>query len=199
MECTSCESNLRNKLESVEKVCNNPEIYECYIDFSNEKIDPMCDECRLLLKNYLDHRSKIDSMSINSVDNNNIINNSIEQDTEEEIEEIEDELEDCLEDDDVNDVNESRIPINLSEFINICIEWCDANPKLLKEMRAINVSHYIEKGLLERYDCRYCRKVGKKYNGHPWGQCPNYHRAINNNQPRITSTSLVGRKRICFF
>jgi len=81
-----------------------------------------------------------------------------------------------------------RIPQDLHEFIDICIGWCDANPRLLKEIRAVNVSFFIEKGLLARYDCRYCRRTGKRYNGHPWGQCPNYHRAMSSSSRRFQSS-----------
>lgn len=192
MDCTACDSKLRTKLENIE-LCNNPNTCECYIALTPDMIGPMCEDCRELFKQYIDHRGQADEMILNAITSKN------EDETEEEEDEDEDEDEGSTDDepeldfgvdlvdiDDTASFEENLRPRNsiprgpprgIREFIDICIEWCDVNPRLLKEMRSINVSYYIEKGLLEKYDCRYCRRVGKKYNGHPWGQCPNYHRA----------------------
>jgi hypothetical protein len=157
-------------------------------------IGPMCEECRELFKEYIDHRGQADEMILNAITSKNTGHSEDEETGEHDEDEEETgsdqdfsevDLADIenLEDSSFEEVLRPRNsipngpPRGIRDFIDICIEWCDVNPRLLKEMRSINVSYYIEKGLLEKYDCRYCRRVGKKYNGHPWGQCPNYHRA----------------------
>lgn len=223
MDCAACDSDLRSKLENVE-LCNDPNTCECYITLTSDMIGPMCEECRELFKEYIDHRGQADEMILNAITTkakmidtavHNERDNEHEDDEETgEHNEDEDDEETCsLTDQEFSAVDLADIenldssgydevlrprndvpngpPRGIREFIDVCIEWCDVNPRLLKEMRSINVSYYIEKGLLEKYDCRYCRRVGKKYNGHPWGQCPNYHRAS-------TAPKVFGSTRVAF-
>jgi hypothetical protein len=212
MDCAACDSDLRSKLENVE-LCNDPNTCECYITLTPDMIGPMCEECRELFKEYIDHRGMADEMILNNMTSKKSkedVNNTKNESHEDEDEDEDEETYSVSTDQDFSEVNIADIehlesssfeevlrprnsipngpPRGIKEFIDICIEWCDVNPRLLKEMRSINVSYYIEKGLLEKYDCRYCRKVGKKYNGHPWGQCPNYHRAAIT--PKLFSSKL---------
>jgi hypothetical protein len=190
MECAACESDLRSKLENVE-LCNDPNICECYITLTPDMVGPMCEDCRRLFKEYIDHRGLADEMILNAIsvtkDKKEESDSDIDSDSGTELLSDEVNIADLVDmesgSENLEEEAERRhrgdvvVPRGIREFIDICIEWCDVNPRLLKEMRSVNVSYYVEKGLLDKYDCRYCRRVGKKYNGHPWGQCPNYHRA----------------------
>jgi hypothetical protein len=187
MECAACESNLRSKLENVE-LCNDPNTCECYITLTPDMVGPMCEDCRGLFKEYIDHRGLADEMILNAISVTEDKKDESESDSDSGTELLSDEVniadtasgsENLEEEAERRHHGDVIVPRGIREFIDICIEWCDVNPRLLKEMRSVNVSYYVEKGLLDKYDCRYCRRVGKKYNGHPWGQCPNYHRAAN--------------------